>query len=127
MRGTPPYPTKQRGLNMIKTVTFGDKTVKLKASAATPRLYRDMLDRDIFTDFDKLLDLEAVSDSERWSIFENMAFVMAKQADNTLPDDISEWLDSFDGVPAITNITSDIIDLWLGNTKTHSEAKKKAD
>lgn len=112
---------------MIKTVTFGDKTVKLKASAATPRLYRDMLDRDIFTDFDKLLNLEAVSDSERWSIFENMAFVMAKQADNTLPDDISEWLDSFDGVPAITNITSDIIDLWLGNSVTRSKAKKKAD
>lgn len=111
---------------MIKKVQIDGKAVTLKASAATPRLYRDLLGRDIFTDYEKLLNLDETPESERWNIFENIAFIMAKQADPTVPDTVTEWLDSFDGVPSVINITGDILELWNGNLKTHSEAKKKA-
>lgn len=111
---------------MIKKVQINGKAVTLKASAATPRLYRDLLGRDIFSDFEKLFDFDNTADAERWDIFENIAFVMAKQADPTIPDTVTEWLDSFDGVPSVTDITTDIIDLWSGNTATRSTAKKKA-
>lgn len=111
---------------MIKKVQINSKAVTLKASAATPRLYRNLLGRDIFSDFEKLFDFDNTADAERWDIFENIAFVMAKQADPTIPDTVTEWLDSFDGVPSVTDITTDIIDLWSGNTATRSTAKKKA-
>ncbi len=111
---------------MIKKVQIGGNTVTLKASAATPRLYRDLLGRDIFTDYEKLLDFDNVKEDERWAIFENVAFIMAKQADPDIPDTVAEWLDGFDGVTAVADITSDIIELWNGNIKTNSKAKKKA-
>lgn len=111
---------------MIKKVQINGRAVTLKASAATPRLYRDLLGRDIFTDYEKLLNFDETPELERWDIFENIAFIMAKQADPTVPDTVTEWLDSFDGVPSVINITGDILELWNGNLKTNSEAKKKA-
>lgn len=110
---------------MVKIIALGSKKIKMKASAATPRLYRDILGRDIFTDYEKLLDVENTPSSERWSIFENIAFIMAKQADETVPDDIVKWLDSFDGVPSVADAVGDIFELWSGNLKTNSESKKK--
>lgn len=126
MRGIPQSQIKlHQVVNMLKTINIGSKKVKMKASAATPRLYRDILGKDIFADYEKLLDIENTSGSERWSIFENIAFIMAKQADENIPDDIVKWLDSFDGVPSIADAVGDIFELWTGNLKTSSESKKK--
>jgi hypothetical protein len=58
-------------------------------------------------------------------MFENIAYVMAKHADPTIPDTPEEWLDGF-GTFSIYRILPEIIDLWGLNLKTDVEAKKNS-
>ena len=58
-------------------------------------------------------------------VFENIAYVMAKHADPTIPDTPEEWLDGF-GTFSIYRILPEIIDLWGLNLKTDVEAKKNS-
>lgn len=114
-----------------KTVEIAGKEVTFKASAAIPRLYRISFNRDIFKD---LMDLQgAVKGSETGEstlsnadleVFENVAYLMAKHADPTQPDDINDWLDQFD-MFAIYEVLPVILDLWTQNINTQIESKKK--
>lgn len=60
-------------------------------------------------------------------IFENIAYVMAKQAnsDPAFPRTPDEWLDSLDGVFSIYEVFPVINELWANNTHTTSTPKKK--
>ena len=68
------------------------KPVMFRSSATVPRLYRAKFKRDIFRDLSKLEksfkanaetgDEFAIDDLE---IFENLAYIMAYHADNTIP------------------------------------------
>lgn len=114
-----------------KTVEIAGKEVTFKASAAIPRIYRISFNRDIFKD---LMDLRgAVRSSETGEstlsnadleVFENVAYLMAKHADPTQPDDINDWLDQFD-MFAIYEVLPVILDLWTQNINTQIESKKK--
>lgn len=114
-----------------KTVEIAGKEVTFKASAAIPRLYRISFNRDIFKD---LINLQgAVKGSETGEstlsnadleVFENVAYLMAKHADPTQPDDINDWLDQFD-MFAIYEVLPVILDLWTQNVNTQVESKKK--
>lgn len=114
-----------------KTVEIAGKEVTFKASAAIPRIYRITFNRDIFKD---LMDLRgAVKSSETGEstlsnadleVFENVAYLMAKHADPTQPDDINDWLDQFD-MFAIYEVLPVILDLWTQNINTQIESKKK--
>ena len=114
-----------------KTVEIAGKEVTFKASAAIPRLYRTSFNRDIFKD---LINLQgAVRGSETGEstlsnadleVFENVAYLMAKHADPTQPDDINDWLDQFD-MFAIYEVLPVILDLWTQNINTQIESKKK--
>lgn len=114
-----------------KTVEIAGKEVTFKASAAIPRIYRISFNRDIFKD---LMDLRgAVKSSETGEstlsnadleVFENVAYLMAKHADPTQPDDINDWLDQF-GMFAIYEVLPVILDLWTQNINTQIESKKK--
>src|SRR5699024_6884819 len=76
--------------------------VAFKASAAIPRIYRMRFHRDIYKD---LRDLEKGIDKNdpensnldlfSLEMFENIAYVMAKHADPSIPDTPEEWLDGF--------------------------------
>jgi len=114
-----------------KTVEIAGKEVTFKASAAIPRIYRISFNRDIFKD---LMDLRgAVKSSETGEstlsnadleVFENVAYLMAKHADPTQPEDINDWLDQFD-MFAIYEVLPVILDLWTQNINTQIESKKK--
>nr|DAX65525.1 MAG TPA: tail assembly chaperone protein [Caudoviricetes sp.] len=115
----------------IKTVEIAGKQVSFKASAAIPRLYRIKFGRDIFKDLISLKGL--VKDSEEGEvtlsnadleIFENVAYLMAKHADPTQPDNIDDWLDQFE-MFAIYTVLPVILDLWSVNIATQVESKKK--
>ena len=115
----------------IKTVTIAGKRVSFKASAAIPRLYRLKFGRDIFKDLISLKGL--VKDSEEGEaslsnadleIFENVAYLMAKHADSTQPNNIDDWLDQFD-MFAIYEVLPVILELWTANIATQVESKKK--
>ena len=57
-------------------------------------------------------------------MFENIAYVMAKDADTSIPDTPEEWLDGFNTF-SIYQVLPQIIELWGLNTQTEVQAKKK--
>ena len=58
------------------------------------------------------------------TLFENVAYIMAKHADNTVPDSPDEWLEGFE-MFSIYHILPQILELWGMSNKTTSEPKKK--
>ena len=56
--------------------------------------------------------------------FENMAYIMAKQGDSSIPDDPDEWLDGFE-MMSIYEVMPQLIELWGMNAETLEEPKKK--
>ena len=106
------------------------KPVMFRSSSTVPRLYRAKFKRDIFRDLSKLEksfkanaetgDEFAIDDLE---IFENLAYIMAYHADNTIPQDINEWLDQFE-IFSIYEIMPDLLAMWSDNVQTDVAAKK---
>lgn len=126
---------------MEKTIRIDDKEVKMKASALVPRLYRLRFRRDMISDmntlrkaYSKAINLpEDATEEEKMdaqlsamdlTIFENVAYIMAKHADKNQPDSPDEWLDQFD-MFSIYEVLPHIIELWNMSTSTTSEPKKK--
>ena len=107
-----------------------EEEIAFKASAAIPRIYRMRFHRDIYKD---LRDLEKGIDKNdpensnldlfSLEMFENIAYVMAKHADPSIPDTPEEWLDGFNTF-SIYQVLPQIIELWGLNTQTDVQAKK---
>ena len=117
-------------MSMTRTIEIDGKQVPFKASAAIPRIYRVKYGRDIFKDLMKLekaLNENAAEDSnlDLFSLetFENIAYIMAKHADASVPDAPEEWLDGF-GTFSIYQVLPQIIELWGLNVQTQSVSKK---
>ena len=117
-------------MSMIKQIEIDGKQVSYKASAAIPRIYRMKFQRDIYKDL-KALEKSIGDNSEESSnldmfsleMFENIAFVMAKHADASIPNTPEEWLDGFNTF-SIYQVLPQLIELWGLNVKTDVEAKK---
>ena len=125
---------------MDKVLTISGKEVGLRATALTPRLYRHKIGRDIIQDMSQLQKAFAkaaqiskdATDEEREAaqlsvmdleIFENVAFIMARQYDQNIPDTVEAWLDEFDTF-SIYEIFPVILELWNVNNKTTAKPKK---
>ena len=117
---------------MIKReIEICGKLVPFRSSATVPRLYRAKFKRDIFKDLSKLEssykgntengDVFQIEDLE---IFENVAYIMAYHADNSIPQDINDWLDQFD-MFSIYEVLPQILELWGDNMLTDVTAKKE--
>jgi len=118
---------------MTRNIKIDEKEVAFKASAAIPRIYRLKFGRDIYRDLAALEknvgeNEEGKSNLDLVSLemFENIAYVMAKHADPTIPNTPEEWLDEFNTF-SIYQILPQLIELWGLNVKTDAEAKKKFD
>ena len=106
------------------------KTIPFRSSATVPRLYRAKFKRDIFKDLSNLEksykgktedgDEFQIDDLE---IFENVAYIMAYHADNSIPASIDDWLDQFD-MFSIYEVLPQILELWGDNLATEVAAKK---
>ena len=117
-------------MSMKRNITIDGQEVPFKASAAIPRIYRMQFHRDIFKDLRDLEKSIDKNDPENSSLdlfslemFENIAYVMAKHADPSIPDTPEEWLDSFNTF-SIYQVLPQIIELWGLNTQTDVQAKK---
>lgn len=118
-------------MSIVKNIDIDGKQVAFKASAAIPRIYRLKFQRDIYKDL-KLLEKSIGEEDENSSnldlfsleMFENIAFVMAKHADATIPNTPEEWLDGFNTF-SIYQVLPQLIELWGLNVQTDVEAKKK--
>lgn len=126
---------------MEKMVKIDGKEVGFRATALTPRIYRHKIGRDMIQDLNKLqnsynkamrLPDEATDDEIKEAqlsaldleIFENAAYVMAKQYDANLPNSPEEWLDGFETF-SIYEILPAILELWQLNSATTAKPKKK--
>ena len=117
-------------MGMAKTVSIDGKDVLFKASAAIPRIYRLRFHRDIYKD---LKDLNAAVgdgdpdasglDTFSLELFENIAYIMAKHADPSIPDTPEDWLDGFNTF-SIYQVLPEIIQLWGLNVQTDVTSKK---
>ena len=56
-------------------------------------------------------------------MFENIAYITAKHADNSIPETVEDWLDQFNTF-SIYQVLTELIELWGLNLKTDAEAKK---
>ena len=125
---------------VTKTIEICGQPVRFCASAGTPRLYRLKFKRDIFADMQKLTkdfqakkakaqaeDMEQNAGTdlavESLEIFENVAYIMAFQADRSIPDTIDQWLDQFE-MFSIYEVLGELVQLWGDNLFTSANAKK---
>lgn len=118
-------------MGIRKDIEIDGQMVAFKASAAIPRIYRLKFQRDIYKDLAVLEKSigdgkEESSNLDMFSLemFENIAFIMAKHADPSIPDTPEEWLDNFNTF-SIYQVLPQLIELWGLNVKTDVEAKKK--
>ena len=115
---------------MIKReIEICGKMVPFCSSATIPRLYRAKFKRDIFKDLARLEQSYSGKQDgaefqiEDLEIFENVAYVMAYHADNSIPADINEWLDQFE-MFSIYEILPQLLELWGDNMMTEVHARK---
>lgn len=119
---------------ITKTITIDGKAVQFRASAAVPRMYRIRFRRDIFRDLLSLQkDIQTDGESggaeesaivlDHLEIFENIAYVMAKHADPSIPGSPDEWLDGFSTF-SIYEVLPELLDLWAANMETQVASKK---
>ncbi|WP_302440001.1 hypothetical protein [Anaerobutyricum hallii] len=119
-------------MGIRKEIEIDGKMVAFKASAAIPRIYRLKFQRDIYKDLAALEKSIGDGDAKASNLdmfflemFENIAFIMAKHADPTIPDTPEEWLDEFNTF-SIYQILPQLIELWGLNVKTEVESKKSS-
>lgn len=126
---------------MDKIIKIDGNDVGLRATALTPRIYRHKIGRDIVQDISRLqkaynktksLPEDATEEEIKEAqlsvmdleVFENVAFVMARQYDQNIPNTVEEWLDEFSCF-SIYEILPYILELWNLNQQTTATPKKK--
>jgi hypothetical protein len=117
---------------MEKTLTIDGRQVTFKANGATPLRYKAQFGKDYFKDILKMTPLiklkkkkkedltEKDLESLDFEIFYNVAWIMAKTADPTIPSQM-EWFESFDQFP-LMEIIPDLQELMAS---TMQQSKKK--
>lgn len=111
---------------MEKTIIIDDKPVRFIATASTLRRYRAKFpQRDLITDVELLINSAKKGQLTPYDLetFEDMAYIMAKQGNDEIPDDINEWLDGF-SMFSVYDILPELLTLWNDSRVTQSEAKK---
>ena len=128
---------------MERTVNIDGREVRLRASAAIPRMYRIRFRRDIIQDMSSIQ--RAISQArenvtklntdendevsslplDALTMFENIAYLLARHADpEAVPDSVDAWLDGFETF-SIYQVMPDIQEMWEENLRTLNEPKKK--
>lgn len=117
-------------MGMTRTINIDGREVTFKASAAIPRIYRLKFQRDIYRDLRELSKSvdeqnpeESTLDTFSLEMFENIAYIMAKHADSSIPDTPEDWLDGFNTF-SIYQVLPEIIKLWGLNMQTDVNSKK---
>ena len=112
---------------MYREIKIGEMSIPMKATAATALRYRHVFGQDLMTEFQSVGQDSGLG----MSALQQLAFIMACAADpekdmNKLNDEAyMEWLDNFEPLDFAESV-EDIVDLYVGNTKSLSEVKKKA-
>lgn len=111
---------------MYREIKIGNSTIPMSANGATPIRYRMVFGKDLLSEFQSIENNYSIA----IDTISELAFIMAKAADKSDMDQLNkaafiDWLEQFEPFD-ITTAAEEIIDLYMGNTKTTSEVKKKA-
>jgi len=111
---------------MTKDILIGGKAVRMTANAATAYRYKQVFGKDLMKIFQDI----AKSEQADVNTFQELAYVMAKQASGEAGkisiDDYLIWLEAFDPFE-IAAASGQIMELYTGQKITTSKPKKKAD
>ena len=117
---------------ITNNILIDGQEVPFKASAAIPRIYRARFGRDLFRDLNELVkdinqndENNSMLSLDSLEVFENIAFVMARYADPSVPDKPELWLDRFETF-SIYQVLPEILKLWGINVETDVDSKKKS-
>lgn len=115
---------------MKKIINIDGVDVAFRASAATTFKYRQKFGRDMMKDMARISELSEEKgksameySGEALDTFFHLAYIMAAQANPSIPDNPDDWLDSFDVFP-IDVVFPAIADLWRTTMQTVDQPKK---
>lgn len=111
---------------MYREIKIGNRTIPMSANGATPIRYRMVFNKDLISEFQKIEDNYSIA----MDTISELAFIMAKAGEKADMDKLNlnayvDWLEQFEPFD-ITEASEEIIDLYMSNSKTTSEVKKKA-
>lgn len=113
---------------MYKVITIENKPVKMKSDGGTARLYRQYFKKDFLTDIsnaEKSIKDGKINEGFSSEFIENLAWVMAKRADESIPE-IDEWLQEFEDPFSLINKSGEIFSLLnISETSIVKPKKKK--
>lgn len=121
---------------MIKTIDMQDMDgntvhISMRADASIPHLYRAKFGKDIMRDMTKIITQMENAKTEddatevvlnNYDTLENMAYIFAKHADKSVPEDPEEWLSGL-AMLSIIESAMELINLWGDNMLTQVESK----
>ncbi len=109
---------------MEKIVTIDGKECRLVTNGATPRIYRSLFQKEVFTAMTKAInDKGEIVDAE---VFENIAYCMAVQGGSIpMNTKIEDWLASMSSPTSVLEVAGEIMELWAVETKATSIGKKE--
>lgn len=110
---------------MYAEIKIGDQSVPMEANAATPFRFKQVFGKDFLA-----LAQKGLADAEAGEVGVELAFIMAQQGAKADMSHLNvetfyEWLSQF-GPNDVYGCLGDVMDLYNGNTRTTSTAKKKA-
>lgn len=117
---------------MEKTIIIDGKSVRFKSNGATPLRYKAQFGKDYLKEILKMAPIENISKKKSkevnakdlevldFEVFYNIAWIMAKTADPSIPEPIT-WLSEFEEFP-IAEIFPEMQELMLS---TLTSSKKK--
>lgn len=95
---------------MIKTITIGEKEVKLQTHGATPILYKQHFGKDFFAEIGSLGSFNEDLSGFNSDVVYNLTWLFAKTADKDIPDTVIDWVMTFEEFP-LMDIITDIIEV----------------
>lgn len=111
---------------MYREIKIGERTIPMSANGATPIRYKMVFGKDLISEFQSIENNYALA----MDTISELAFIMAQSGAKADMDKLNKntyvaWLEEFEPFD-LTNASEQIIDLYMGNTQTTSEVKKKA-
>lgn len=120
---------------MIARVDGKDEPTPMLANAATPLRFKQIFGEDLLTLFANAKSEEEGRMNYNIDFISQLAYVMAMQAkahdgkvklEKLNMNGLIDWLEEFDSM-SMENASQDIMDVYLGNMRVDSEAKKNKD
>ena len=106
---------------MERTIIIDGNQIRFKSTAATPLRFKAQFGKDYFAEILKLDKLRELKENENievlksidFDVFYNIAWVLAKTADSSIPEPMT-WLDEFEEFP-LFEIFEEIQDLIMAS------------